>query len=1162
MKKLVLIFFVFAFSKVFGQTPLFHLDLTDTTKFIFGNYDYYDGYKVQQITGAGTYSPVYRQLDTALQPYWRKNEGLYFKKNATKSNYLTLLSGNKTLPTSTTITIVFRHLGKSVETDHSYLIGDTNSFAGYDMYSSGIRIFSSGGEYSGRRFDEYAGIKTIITFRVRANQIDTVFINGFDYSTGTVTLGSALKFGILGAYSNGTSIQRSWSGYIYEILAFDGLLSNQQIDTLHESLSEKHKIAIKFINPTTVPYANQPRTGTGTNGDPFLIYSVHQFDSLRYIYPKNQIYYVKLMTDLDFQNYPNNYIDSLTLDIDGNHKTIRNLWYYGSKTIEDFALLRSFLTDTITIKNLRLFNCINIADAGQYSNSYVGFVYSKSSSNLSVNGDSLIIERCLVSPAEKGVYGINYKLLGGIMNPTAKRIGLKETEIIYRSKMTGSMIVTNYLQQFYTDKYTTFGNYLLQGGTFPNVFLAEAIYGSIYLYNSYFHHKVFTSTNTNYEGSNEYLPTTSISYDLSCCYPIKSQRFSNTIYTRINPIYTISQSQYQTLSYDAWTQSANPLNSVFIDTSYNRGFAFYPPEQYNQELPQVKSKTELNNQTTFTNEGWDFTNIWGISPNKNDGYPYLLFSTPESENISLLYPNTTITKYTGDTLNISFNAIYDTVKIFLVVDTDTIFISNTTNSPTTINIPYGLSSNFCKILVGNTSLTDTDISDTTFTILRDTTIRIYEPYLNQTFTGNDTVFVRFYSDFDTAKIYYRFNNLSSWQYKGIVIKSDTSGQFYFIIDENQFSETAQILIMKNDSTIIKLSDKFYILPNRFIEILTPTESEQIIYSSGMMVKVRSAGISDFDFYIKTTGDYSYVANYMVNDIGTIDTTTFIFDYKEYLISGTISLMVRKGEIGEITGSMDTAYYNQNDFSYVGMRSPYPQFQSKLNFSKIFLYADSLYSVCYYAYPFGWYDYWDRVEVYKYNPQTNFFVKILSRGFPNSAPYPNFLFYRTTTLQTALVKPNEYFRTVGIDIPNNTITDMSGIIYKSNTTGIPINIDMQRTMEVFANYWRYKIIGTKIYAYDLINQGNNFLYLDLSTITSAMTNINNAAFELFAGANKLFITNHNYSDNNTRSDTYAIDLFPANNILTMDEVTIELTSTQRNYFRGIFPKALIKVIPKL
>lgn len=40
-----------------------------------------------------------------------------------------------------------------------------------------------------------------------------------------------------------------------------------------------------------------------------------------------------------------------------------------------------------------------------------------------------------------------------------------------------------------------------------------------------------------------------------------------------------------------------------------------------------KTTAEMKLETTYTNEGWDFTNTWGTLNIYNDGYPYLFWET-------------------------------------------------------------------------------------------------------------------------------------------------------------------------------------------------------------------------------------------------------------------------------------------------------------------------------------------------------------------------------------------------------------------------------------------------------------------------------------------------------------------------------------------------------
>lgn len=53
---------------------------------------------------------------------------------------------------------------------------------------------------------------------------------------------------------------------------------------------------------------------------------------------------------------------------------------------------------------------------------------------------------------------------------------------------------------------------------------------------------------------------------------------------------------------------------------------FFDSEASNQNSSigaTAKSTAEMKNQTTFTDVGWDFEQIWDIDENINDGYPHL-----------------------------------------------------------------------------------------------------------------------------------------------------------------------------------------------------------------------------------------------------------------------------------------------------------------------------------------------------------------------------------------------------------------------------------------------------------------------------------------------------------------------------------------------------------
>ena len=1144
----ILFFAIFFIFEGFSQNLLFHIDLTDTTKITFGDYTWDGDRKITQVQGGGTYNPVFYQPDTSKQPLWRKGEGAYFKR--INQQHLTIYSGQKNFPSTATIILIARHLGRSPTNRPSYILGDTTSLIGYDDKTKGLKIYSTSGDYFGRRIDEYGGLKTILSFRVKSNIIDTMFINGYT-QTGSITIGNNLKGGIIGAYHTGSAVDRWWSGYIYEILVYDAALTNKQLDSLHQVLSDKHHIGYKIIEPDPVPHSTQPLQGTGKANDPYLIYTAWHLDSLRFIYPKypDSTVYVKLMEDIDLSNHPNLTIDTLCINLDGNHKKLKNLARYIAKTDERHVLfnIKSSTNLTLLVKNLTIENFTIFSPAGIYGNGFNSFLYG-TSTLLRVNADSVIIFKSFIrAEAATSVYTVYLNPIG-VRMWYAKRIGIIDCEIILgsRSLYTALFQTIEQIDQIFFNENTVLGTYFV-GSSAQTHFVSNCWYKHT---NMFFRHKTFTS---NYGSEEESVQL----YFNGSGFNITYDRHGDKVYFVTNNIYTISEKSYLSISYDKWDNKNFNLDTNFIDTLYNRKFLPYPNTAYSGNLPQVKTTSEMKQQSTYV--GFDFDSIWAINPLINDGYPYLTFTPPEYL-LKVKYPNTSITKMTRDTLNIQFESSLDTTEIYFINNTDTIFITKTTNTSYLYKIPpnkIGLS----KILIRSTNGLFQDASDISFSVLRDTTIIIYEPYLYQEYNSGDTAKVIFSSDLDTAKFYFRFNSSSSWEFKGIKAVTDTLDTFKIYLDYN-FTDEAQIMITNNDSTLTKTSDFFNILPLRFIQILEPKPNNITIYNSGLFVKVRSKNLSDFDLYVKLNDDYIFHKNYSTANSGGYDTTSFVLDYKQYLLSGNLTIMVRKGDIGEIRGSMDTAYYKQSQFTYAGMRSPYPQYQSRTNFSKIYELDGNLYSISFYAYAYGWYDWWDRVEIYKFNPSSNFFYLTASRNFPNIAPYPMFIFYRTGTYSAALVKPSVYYYPISYYLLPDTIYNINEPVTISGLNPAPINIDANRTLEVQKNFWKYRIEGTKIYAYDLKNAGNNFMLADLTTISNSLTGIKPNAFELFAGAGKLFITNHTYTDQNSRSDTYFVNLFPENNILTMDEETVFITGTQRNTFRGIYPKAIIKVIPKL
>jgi len=60
-----------------------------------------------------------------------------------------------------------------------------------------------------------------------------------------------------------------------------------------------------------------------------------------------------------------------------------------------------------------------------------------------------------------------------------------------------------------------------------------------------------------------------------------------------------------------------------------------------------KTTAEMKTQSTFTNVGWDFVNIWNIASNINSGYPFLALPPPTTITTPAPPPETPYAIYVG-----------------------------------------------------------------------------------------------------------------------------------------------------------------------------------------------------------------------------------------------------------------------------------------------------------------------------------------------------------------------------------------------------------------------------------------------------------------------------------------------------------------------------------
>ncbi len=93
-----------------------------------------------------------------------------------------------------------------------------------------------------------------------------------------------------------------------------------------------------------------------------------------------------------------------------------------------------------------------------------------------------------------------------------------------------------------------------------------------------------------------------------------------------------------------------------------------------------KSTAEMKTKETFTSATWDFDSVWAISPNLNNGYPYLQFAekffSPVKDELIANFEITISPNPAGDFITIKLGAINPTLKRG-VDETSEILIYNT-----------------------------------------------------------------------------------------------------------------------------------------------------------------------------------------------------------------------------------------------------------------------------------------------------------------------------------------------------------------------------------------------------------------------------------------------------------------------------------------------------
>jgi len=419
---------------------------------------------------------------------------------------------------------------------------------------------------------------------------------------------------------------------------------------------------------------------------------------------------------------------------------------------------------------------------------------------------------------------------------------------------------------------------------------------------------------------------------------------------------------------------------------------------------------------------------------------------------------------------------------------------------------------------------------------------------------------------DTFSVYY---SLDAGITKRLIGKTISNTYFWTVPDS--FTTKGRVYISsENDFFSSDISDNsFEIAPDRaVIEILSPLNSSLNI-TEGTTVPVTFYSLlvdSSNVYFSQDSSNYYLIEKGVITNPGDgiyPDTTVYNWHITQPLAAGKIYLKIKNSyDLNNVS------VYDSSDFIFRGERGRQTgtvQFQSDYRWTNFFVYNDTLWTAYYYAYAYGWYDYQDRFGLSKYVPDSAKFIIDAEGNYPNSAYYPSQQLYTGSGLNFYLYNNQKSF--YGYTPANYTpfVRTIKGTRVNSipPVTSLPVNSTNYNDVVTY-NGWEYTLYNSGyIYAKNLLDNTTR-LYADIHNITR----IDPAKAAIFGFDEKIFLSNSPYKGMLDISNNISL---PAGTIVysipslaapvnDAEDTVIAFTSVtaKRNYFRGIYPNAILRV----
>lgn len=421
-------------------------------------------------------------------------------------------------------------------------------------------------------------------------------------------------------------------------------------------------------------------------------------------------------------------------------------------------------------------------------------------------------------------------------------------------------------------------------------------------------------------------------------------------------------------------------------------------------------------------------------------------------------------------------------------------------------------------------------------------INLIYPNGGETYNYPDTINITFTTNIDTQLIYYSFNDGSTWSFldTAFVDTSTTNTGHYTWSFPDSTSLQVRIKVCR-DNVADSSAGVFFII------------------GTGATIKILSASLSGENItanietnYVDTLLIYQGADTLALNLVSVCpvnpgdgvypDTTNIVWSIADLAPTKTLYIKAKTNNRFNIYSADYTDSLRNS-----GRSGYYVSAQAPVFHSNVFKLDGDYYRISWKAEIWGWYDKTDRIGVWKFNKTILTWEKI-SWTYTKGVFYPQLNGYRSAD---GFVITNKNKTNPRYYVSPTTTTAYNFGAMQSGT--FPASIDQENTT-VTSGTWIYSVDGNNIIASDIAT-GTAFVFIKNISVTPAELVIIDDKY--------LMVTRNAVSGQGGEPYSYIYPLLRSNIAEVSDIYSLNLLGSRlRNYFRGIFPRAIINYYPPM